>query len=132
MSNERVKVARLLEMTGDPGLGYTHGSPELDADAAKLVALGQDPGPTLEDLDREVAAQAQAEVERRAAAAAQRQRDEDAALADADEIVRRMRARLGRKVCSQGDGRIIREIWERLKAMSGPEVTADSDESFRS
>lgn len=29
----------------------THGSPELDADAEKLVAMGQDPGPTLEDLD---------------------------------------------------------------------------------
>lgn len=28
----------------------THGSPELDADAAKLEALGADPGPTLEDL----------------------------------------------------------------------------------
>jgi transcriptional regulator with XRE-family HTH domain len=28
----------------------THGSPELDADAAKLEAMGADPGPTLEDI----------------------------------------------------------------------------------
>ena len=32
------------------GLG-AHGSPELDADAAKLIAMGADPGPTLEDLE---------------------------------------------------------------------------------
>ena len=31
----------------------THGSPELDADAEKLLALGVDPGPTLADLDLE-------------------------------------------------------------------------------
>lgn len=29
----------------------THGSPELDEDAAKLEAMGQDPGPTVEELD---------------------------------------------------------------------------------
>jgi hypothetical protein len=28
----------------------SHGSPELDADAMKLVALDQDPGPTLGDI----------------------------------------------------------------------------------
>jgi hypothetical protein len=32
---------------GSPG---THGSPELDEDAAKLEAMGADPGATLEDL----------------------------------------------------------------------------------
>jgi hypothetical protein len=31
----------------------THGSPELDADAAKLIAQGADPGPTMEDLNNE-------------------------------------------------------------------------------
>ena len=36
----------------------THGSPELDADAAKLLALGADPGPTLREIDIEFAAQA--------------------------------------------------------------------------
>ena len=36
----------------------THGSPELDTDAAKLLALGADPGPTLCELDIEFAAQA--------------------------------------------------------------------------
>jgi hypothetical protein len=29
----------------------THGSRELDEDAAKLIALGQDPGPELEDFE---------------------------------------------------------------------------------
>jgi hypothetical protein len=29
---------------------YSHGSPELDVDAAKLEALGADPGPTLAEL----------------------------------------------------------------------------------
>jgi len=29
---------------------HTHGSPELDEDAAKLEALGADPGPTLDDI----------------------------------------------------------------------------------
>ena len=29
----------------------THGSPELDEDAAKLTALGQDAGPEIEDFD---------------------------------------------------------------------------------
>ena len=33
----------------------THGSPELDADAAKLRAMGQDPGPTDAELDRSLA-----------------------------------------------------------------------------
>lgn len=31
----------------------THGSPELDEDARKLVALGADPGPQLHDIDPE-------------------------------------------------------------------------------
>ena len=34
----------------------THGSPELDADAAKLLALGDDPGPSFLDLETEWAA----------------------------------------------------------------------------
>lgn len=29
---------------------HTHGSPELDADAAKLLAMGADPGPTIDEL----------------------------------------------------------------------------------
>jgi recombination protein RecT len=31
----------------------THGSPELDEDAAKLVAMGQNPGPTIQDLEQQ-------------------------------------------------------------------------------
>jgi hypothetical protein len=34
----------------------THGSPELDADAAKLIALGADPGPTTDMLPADAAA----------------------------------------------------------------------------
>jgi hypothetical protein len=30
--------------------GQAHGSPELDADAAKLAAMGQDPGPTFAEV----------------------------------------------------------------------------------
>jgi calcineurin-like phosphoesterase family protein len=33
-----------------PGIASIHGSPELDADAEKLIALGADPGITLQDL----------------------------------------------------------------------------------
>lgn len=35
-------------LAGDPWVG--HGSPELDADAEKLEAMGADPGPTWEGL----------------------------------------------------------------------------------
>ena len=42
----------------------THGSPELDADAAKLLALGADPGPTLEDFPPEGAFELMTEVAR--------------------------------------------------------------------
>ena len=126
MANERITVAKLREAIGDPGLGY----PEV------FVAQPA-PEPEWERTARQEAeaaaneAAAQVDAERKAAAKDQRQRDEDAALADADEIVRRMRARLGRKVCSPTDGRIIREIWERLKAMPGAEITSDDDPSFR-
>jgi hypothetical protein len=53
---------------------------------------------------------------------AQRQRDLDAALADAVEIVARHRQRLGRRICSRNDGRIIRAVFEQLRVMSGPDA----------
>ena len=38
-------------LAAEPASGEdTHGSPELDADAAKLVAMGADPGPTFAEL----------------------------------------------------------------------------------
>ena len=40
---------------GDLAGPVTHGSKALDEDAAKLIALGQDPGPTIEDLERAAA-----------------------------------------------------------------------------
>jgi hypothetical protein len=53
---------------------------------------------------------------------AQRQRDLDAALADAVEIVARHRQRLGRRICSRNDGRIIRAVFDQLRVMSGPDA----------
>ncbi len=35
-----------------PAVVDTHGSPELDEDAEKLIALGQDRGPSLADFER--------------------------------------------------------------------------------
>ena len=130
MANDRIKVAALREATGDPGLGYDVVDTGGNAWATPRPVLGQE-GPQ-DEMERQMQEQtAQLDADRKASLAAQRQRDEDAALADADEIVRRMRARLGRKVCSPTDGRIIREIWERLKAMPGAEISSDDDPSFR-
>lgn len=47
----------------------------------------------------------------------ERQRALDAALADAIEVVARHRARLGRRVCIQSDGKSVRLIFETLRAM---------------
>ena len=65
----------------------------------------------------------------KAEAEAQRQRDLDAALADVVEIVNRHRARLGRRVCSSSDGRVIRELHTTLRSMAG--VEAGGDPSFQ-
>ena len=130
MANDRIKISALREATGDPGLGYDVVDTGDSACATPRPVLGQEGAQ--DEMERQMQEQtAQLDAARKASLAAQRQRDEDAALADADEIVRRMRARLGRKVCSPADGRIIREIWERLKAMPGAEITSDDDPSFR-
>jgi hypothetical protein len=63
-------------------------------------------------------------------AAAQRQRNLDSALADAVEVVKRHRSRLGRNVCSTHDGAAIRQIWVLLGGMVGADGTSDSDPSF--
>lgn len=44
------KAPEIVNCTMAEAEGGTHGSSELDADAEKLIAMGQDPGPTLEDL----------------------------------------------------------------------------------
>ena len=49
----KAHIDALVPATTAPG---THGSPELDADAAKLIALGADPGPTIQELDGDLAA----------------------------------------------------------------------------
>jgi len=124
MANERITVAQLRAATGDPGLGEPMTYIENYA-GVQQTTDGLEATLRLE-TDR-IATESRAKTE----AAERRQRDEDAALADADEIVRRMRTRNGRKVCSSTDGRIIRQIWELLRSMSGPEVTTDDDPSFR-
>jgi hypothetical protein len=60
----------------------------------------------------------------------QRQRMFDAALGDVVEIVNRHRLRLGRRVCSSSDAKIIRQVHELLRSMAGPDGGADQDASF--
>jgi len=47
----------------------------------------------------------------------ERQRLLDAALADAVEAVARHRARVGRRICIQADGKAVRLIFETLRGM---------------
>jgi len=63
--------------------------------------------------------------------AEQRQRDLDAALADAIEVVARARTRNGRRVCSRHDGEKVRQVFELLRSVMGPDGGADSDPSFQ-
>jgi hypothetical protein len=53
---ERWFLNRLNEILASDGVDKagTHGSPELDEDARKLEAMGQDAGPTVQDLFPEV------------------------------------------------------------------------------
>ncbi|MFO0450260.1 MAG: hypothetical protein ACK52I_16630 [Pseudomonadota bacterium] len=52
----------LKEILASDGVEGTHGSPELDEDARKLEAMGQDAGPTVQDLFPEVFVPAAAPV----------------------------------------------------------------------
>lgn len=61
----------------------------------------------------------------------QRQRDLDAALADAIEVVSRARTRNGRRVCSRHDGEKVRQVYELLRSVMGPDGGADNDPSFQ-
>jgi hypothetical protein len=51
---ERWFLNQLNEILASDGVEGTHGSPELDEDARKLEAMGQDAGPTVQDLFPEV------------------------------------------------------------------------------
>jgi hypothetical protein len=74
--------------------------------------------------------QHEAQRQRQEAAEAAREQLLDDAMADVDEIVRRHRTRLGRKVCSRHDGATIRKIWGLLRSMHGADVSADDDSAF--
>ena len=78
---------------------------------------------SLEDLDSLTRA--------KEAAAANRQRHEDEALADATNVVERMRDRNGRRVMSPHDGKAIRDVWTILRGIQQADVGADSDGAWR-
>jgi hypothetical protein len=61
----------------------------------------------------------------------QRQRDLDAAHADAIEVVRRAQIRQGRRVFSHHDGKTVRQVYELLRSVMGPDGGADGDPSFQ-
>jgi hypothetical protein len=61
----------------------------------------------------------------------QRQRILDAALGDVVEIVNRHRQRLGRRICSVSDAKVIRQVHELLRSMAGADGGADQDPSFQ-
>ena len=61
----------------------------------------------------------------------QRQRDLDAAHADAIEVVRRAQVRQGRRVFSHHDGKTVRQVYELLRSVMGPDGGADGDPSFQ-
>ena len=61
----------------------------------------------------------------------QRQRDLDSAHADAIEVVRRAQVRQGRRVFSNHDGKTVRQVYELLRSVMGPDGGADGDPSFQ-
>jgi hypothetical protein len=61
----------------------------------------------------------------------QRQRDLDAAHGDACEVVRRALVRQGRRVFSHHDGKTVRQVYELLRSVMGPDGGADGDPSFQ-
>jgi hypothetical protein len=71
----------------------------------------------------------EAHRQRLAETEAQQQRWLDEAMADVVEVVRRQRTRLGRRVCSPSDGKVIRQIFGLVRSMSA-DVSADDDPSF--
>ena len=86
-----------------------------------------------EEIGQEAVQMALAMVETPAKpdAEAERQRMLDAALGDVVEIVNRHRIRLGRRICSSSDAKVIRQVHELLRSMAGTDGGADQDPSFQ-
>jgi hypothetical protein len=61
----------------------------------------------------------------------ERQRLADAALGDVVEMVARHRQRLGRRVCSISDAKVIRMAHELLRGMADASGGVDGDPSFQ-
>jgi hypothetical protein len=74
------------------------------------------------DLPRQLEHSSQIEAERQSML--------DAALGDVVEIVNRHRRRLGRRICSSSDAKIIRQVHELLRGMADASGGCDSDPSF--
>ena len=55
----------------------------------------------------------------------------DESLRDTDEIVRRHRERLGRRVCTTHDASVIRRVHQLLRGMADANGGADNDPSFQ-
>jgi hypothetical protein len=69
-----------------------------------------------------------AQRQRMTEALEQDERNLDAAMADVVELLRRHRTRMGRRVCSTPDGKMVRQIFGLLRSMSGE--GADDDPSW--
>jgi len=88
------------------------------------------------DVGRQAIATALAEVEQPAerykpTEEEDRQRLNDAALGDVIEMVARHRMRLGRRVCSISDAKVIRMAHELMRSMADASGGNDSDPSFQ-
>ena len=97
------------------------------ADMAELEVVA-------EEIGQEAVQMALAMVETPPAkpdAEVERQRLLDAALGDVVEIVNRHRIRLGRRICSSSDAKVIRQVHELLRSMAGTDGGADQDPSFQ-
>lgn len=115
--NERPAVNRLREAMRNASLDDLEEAVEaanaIGAEAVQIaLAVVEHPQPAREDAE-------------------QRQRDLDAAHADAIEVVRRAQVRNGRRVFSAHDGKTVRQVYELLRSVMGPDGGADNDASFQ-
>ena len=109
--NERPAVNRLREAMRNAGLEEMEAE-ELGRAAVAVALVEAEPPAPREDPE-------------------QRQRDLDAAHGDAIEVVRRGIVRNGRRVFSAHDGKTVRQIYELLRSVMGPDGGADNDPSFQ-
>ena len=115
--NEPMPVNRLREAMRNASLDDLEEAVEaanaIGAEAVQIaLAVVEHPQPAREDPE-------------------QRQRDLDAAHADAIEVVRRAQVRQGRRVFSNHDGKTVRQVYELLRSVMGPDGGADNDASFQ-